>query len=283
MALKIGLQMYSVREHMAEDPFKTFELAAKAGYKYFELANLNAREDFGCGFHAPAKELKKHVEDLGCEIVAAHIKPFDDTNVDRVLEYHAELGTKYLMSKPNEGSRAQIESVCDRYAFLAEKCRAVGIQHALHVGYTPFIEAGVTLLDVVFENTRPEDLKFEIDSYWAMRSGIEPKALIHKYGNRIVAMHEKDLPTDFRGQLNINDSFKPGTRMDLKDFFSYVKKEDFCEIGTGCMPIQEIIDTINQYTNAEYLFLEQDFTKKDEIESIQISFDNLKKYHGVVY
>lgn len=111
MALKIGLQMYSVREHMAEDPFKTFELAAKAGYKYFELANLNAREDFGCGFHAPAKELKKHVEDLGCEIVAAHIKPFDDTNVDRVLEYHAELGTKYLMSKPNEGSRAQIESV----------------------------------------------------------------------------------------------------------------------------------------------------------------------------
>lgn len=180
-------------------------------------------------------------------------------------------------------ARARRSNLSDRYAFLAEKCRAVGIQHALHVGYTPFIEAGVTLLDVVFENTRPEDLKFEIDSYWAMRSGIEPKALIHKYGNRIVAMHEKDLPTDFRGQLNINDSFKPGTRMDLKDFFSYVKKEDFCEIGTGCMPIQEIIDTINQYTNAEYLFLEQDFTKKDEIESIQISFDNLKKYHGVVY
>ena len=47
------------------------------------------------------------------------------------------------------------------------------------------------------------------------------------------------------------------------------------------MPIQEIIDAINQYTKADFLFLEQDFTKKDEIESIRISFNNLKKYHGV--
>ena len=50
----------------------------------------------------------------------------------------------------------------------------------------------------------------------------------------------------------------------------------FTEIGTGIMPIQEIIDAANNYTDSKYIILEQDFTQmSSEIESIR------KKHGGI--
>ena len=50
MALKVGIQLYSVRELMKQDPIKTIYQVADAGYKYLEAANHNALEDQGIGF-----------------------------------------------------------------------------------------------------------------------------------------------------------------------------------------------------------------------------------------
>jgi hypothetical protein len=41
----------------------------------------------------------------------------------------------------------------------------------------------------------------------------------------------------------------------------------FTEIGTGVLPIQDIIDTASKLPNLEYMFLEQDHTTLPEIES----------------
>lgn len=59
MALKVGIQLYSVRELMKQDPIKTTYQVADAGYKYLEAANHNALEDQGIGFGVSAEELKK--------------------------------------------------------------------------------------------------------------------------------------------------------------------------------------------------------------------------------
>ena len=37
MALKIGIQLYSVRESLKKDPFGTLAKGAEAGYKYVDL------------------------------------------------------------------------------------------------------------------------------------------------------------------------------------------------------------------------------------------------------
>ena len=43
------------------------------------------------------------------------------------------------------------------------------------------------------------------------------------------------------------------------------------------MDIQAIIDAAIAYTEADYIILEQDFTRYTEMESVKISLDNLKK------
>ena len=58
------------------------------------------------------------------------------------------------------------------------------------------------------------------------------------------------------------------------------KPEDFCEVGTGIMPIQDILDAANG-VGAEYVILEQDFTQLPPMESIQVSMDSFRKYNGI--
>ena len=68
--MKIGIQLYSVRNSFAEDRFGTLKKLSDTGYHYVEAANHNAAVDDGVGFGFPAKELKKNLADLGLSIVA---------------------------------------------------------------------------------------------------------------------------------------------------------------------------------------------------------------------
>lgn len=283
MSLKIGLQLYSIRNAMQADPLKAIADVAKIGYKNLELANLNAETDFGCGFGVPAAELKKIAADFGCNVFSAHIDPLTDKNLQPVLDYHAELGTKYLMSKPFSETKDGALRDCEMYNRIGEQCSKYGIQHCLHTGLAPYLDDGSWLLDVLFGNTETSYLKFEVDTYWMMRSGFTPVDVIKKFADRVIAVHQKDLPKTFGNEVNINKFLGRGKQLTHKNFFEFVNEEDFCEIGTGKMDIQEIIDTANTYTGADYIILEQDFTRYSEMESVKISLNNLKAYRGVVY
>ena len=61
MSLKVGIQLYSVREEMAKDPIATVKKVADIGYKYLEFANSHADTDPGVGFGVSAEELRQFV------------------------------------------------------------------------------------------------------------------------------------------------------------------------------------------------------------------------------
>jgi hypothetical protein len=54
MVLKVGLQLFSVKNSMANNPLEAIENVGKLGYKFVEFANHNATVDFGCGFGVEA-------------------------------------------------------------------------------------------------------------------------------------------------------------------------------------------------------------------------------------
>ena len=58
MALKVGIQLYSVRDAMAQNPIETCKTVANIGYKYLEFANHNGENDFGVGFGVSAEEVE---------------------------------------------------------------------------------------------------------------------------------------------------------------------------------------------------------------------------------
>ncbi len=275
MSLKIGIQMYSVREAFAKNPIEAIRKVSEIGYRYIELANLHAEKDCGCGFGVSARELKKVADDFGSEIFSAHLEPLDASNIDQVLDYYTELGVKYIVSKQCDSTIAEVTAACENYNFLGEKCRKAGIQHLLHLGQSGYCEDGEWSVDKVARLTAPENLKFEVDTYWMLRSGFNPCNIIRKFCNRCAIVHQKDLPRDFCGTVNINSLLGLGEQVVHSNLREYVQPEDFCEIGSGQMNVREIIDITEKYTKASHIVLEQDNSQLGEFESIRKSYQYL--------
>ncbi len=71
----------------------------------------------------------------------------------------------------------------------------------------------------------------------------------------------------------------------MKDIPEYIAKhycnDDFVEIGFGRMDIQKIIDTALELGSVEYIILEQDATKLNQLESIKRSMEGFHKFDGI--
>ena len=80
MALKVGIQLYSVRTEMEKDPFEAIRKVAEIGYKNLEVANSRADEDPGVGFDVPADKLLEILGGFGAHVVSSHLRPIDEKN-----------------------------------------------------------------------------------------------------------------------------------------------------------------------------------------------------------
>src|SRR5690606_25591335 len=54
-------------------------------------------------------------------------------------------------------------------------------------------EDGGTLFDSIVARTDPENVKFQLDVFWAFHGGADPVALLGRYPDRFVSTHLKDM------------------------------------------------------------------------------------------
>lgn len=142
--MKVGVQLYSVKNAMAENPIKCLKDVAELGFKYIEPANSNADKDFGIGLGMPAKELKKYLDDLGLQVVNSHVSPLDEENVKRVVEYHKILGNDCLtMPMMMYSSHDDALRVAEKLQKIGEICHANGMYYLYHNHYHEFQVLGV--------------------------------------------------------------------------------------------------------------------------------------------
>jgi sugar phosphate isomerase/epimerase len=269
---------------MEKDPIGTIRHVTEAGYRYLEVANHNADKDSGVGFGVEAKEIKKVLEGTGARIVSAHIAPFNTKIIKPVLEYFVELGSTYIVAPMDFfKDKADVLAKCKVYNELAGLCADAGMKFLYHNHFHEFqIFDNKTIFDLIMENTDPALVGVELDTYWAARGGQDPIKLLVKYRERIRLIHQKDFPAAWRDKINLIDSVnKNKIAVDRNYFMGVVSPETFTEIGTGILPIQEIIKTGNQDCKTEYIVLEQDFSQHDEYESISISMESFKKFTGI--
>ncbi|MBS4202171.1 sugar phosphate isomerase/epimerase [Bacillus sp. FJAT-49732] len=283
--LKVGIQLYSVRNSLKVEPFKTLEKISQAGYKYVEAANHNALEDNGVGFGLSAKDMKKALDNLGLSIIGCHINPLNLERLPAVLDYHQELGNNQIGCDieffPYEDMDYLLRR-CELFNQVGELCKERGMRFYYHNHYQEFQRFGSKMVyDLIMEHTDPKLVYAEIDTYWIMRGGQDPLKLIEKYRDRLILLHQKDFPKNAPQPVKMFDGI-----IDDKESITFTLFEDtintncFTEIGTGMMPIQDIINAALIAPNLEYIILEQDHTKLNEIDSIQVSMEAFRKYSG---
>ena len=289
MTVRIGLQLYSVRHALAADPWGTLARVAQAGFTRLEAANHNAHTDSGVGFGVPADELRTHLANLGLSIVGCHINPLDLTILPQALDYQAELGNTQIgcdIEFYPYGDRDYVLRRAETFNQVGALARERGLRFYYHNHFQEFQRCGGDYVyDLLLQNTDPTLVKLEMDTYWMYRGGQNPLDWMRRCADRVILLHQKDFPADAPQPLNLFDGVvAPTETIDMAVFEDRTDPRCFTEIGTGVLPIQDIIDTAMHLPGLDYLILEQDHTTLDEIASVRTSRDAFStRFTGIVW
>jgi sugar phosphate isomerase/epimerase len=289
MDVRIGLQLYSVRQSLAEDPWETLAQIAQAGFTRLEAANHNARNDPGVGFGVRAPELRDQLGDLGLSIVGCHINPLHLDILPRALDYQAELGNTQIgcdIEFYPYGDRDFVLRRCETFNQVGELARERGMRFYYHNHFQEFQRFGDDYVyDLILANTDPSLVFLEIDTYWVYRGGQDPVEWMTRFADRVILLHQKDFPTNAPQPLDLYSGIvSPAAHIDMALFEASKDTLCFTEIGTGVLPIQDIVDCAATLPNLDYMILEQDHTTFPEIESIRRSHDAFSaKFTGITW
>lgn len=283
MALKVGIQLYSVRELMKEDPLGTIRRVAEAGYKYLEPANHRALEDDGVGFGVSAQELSGVLAQTGSSIVSAHIFPFSRENYKRVVAYNRAIGnTTVVYPMETYHGYDDVMRKVESYEEMGKMAAEEGMRFLYHNHFQEFQKfGGKTVMDHIVEGTDPAHVNLELDTFWTLRGGCDPVGIMNRYGTRIKMLHQKDFSKDTKTPVNMFDVVGKDADITRELFVQYKCNDDFVEIGYGRMDIQSIIDKANALGSIDYIILEQDATKLDELESVKRSMEGFRRFRGI--
>lgn len=139
-----------------------------------------------------------------------------------------------------------------------------GIQLLYHNHNCEFrrTEGGKTAYDIILEETDPEYLNFELDSYWPTEAGVSAITLMKRLGGRMKLYHIND-----RGTKAAGPSMTP------------ILKSDSMELGYGNMNLEELIEqALSVGVGAVILESHKNWPEKSPVKSLQMSAGFLNRY-----
>lgn len=201
------------------------------------------------------------VKDAGLKTVSIHE---DLGSIERdpaaVIEEAKAFGTDKVvitgMYRFDYTYRANVEKLAARLNEAGKKLKEQGIYLCYHNHNCELVFAGdARAYDVIIENTDPEYVYFEFDSYWFAEGGADVKAYMQKLGKRMILWHATD-----RGARQSGQSITP------------ILKTDCMELGTGNMDLDGLLEIAKQY-NVQAVILEshKNWVDNDPIKSLQLS------------
>jgi len=268
-ARPFGIQLWSVAKMLGADFEKTIALLASLGYRELEtygpydfsdprnIANwkkLTPGLGFsGSGFfgRTPA-QAGKLFRSHGLKVPSLHTDLFTlQTRMGQLAEAAHALGATYvtLPSVP-----ADLRKTFDDYRRTADVLNAIGrdasrhgVRFAYHNhGYGLKPVNGVVPLHTMLEATDPAHVFLELDTYWTIAGGADPKDLLTRYKGRYKMVHLKDMK-------GIHHFAGDGSgASDWIEMFPYLTY-----LGDGSLDIKGIIDTAGK-AGVEHFFVEQD-------------------------
>lgn len=201
----IGLELYSVRDDLANDVRGTLKAVATMGYEGVEFAGPPPR---------PATELRKLLDEFGLVCCGWHT-PFEAVQPDRLaetIELNQEVGNRYAIIPGLPGhliqTRDDWRKMADFFNELADKLAPHGMQtgyHNHHIEFTPL--DGEPPWDTFFGNTKKE-VVMQLDTGNALFGGGDCLEILRKYPGRAATVHLKPYSKS-AGKDDPREGFRP--------------------------------------------------------------------------
>jgi sugar phosphate isomerase/epimerase len=194
-SIPVGLELYSVREALKQDPQATVRAVAKMGYQCVE-------------FYAPyfewsegaTKDMRKLMDDLGVKCYSTHNDDgyLSKDNIQKAIDRNHILGCRYVVvasahPKPGLDGWREVAQMLNEAGETLEKS---GLKTGYHNHQPEFTKVdGVRPIEILAKNTKPS-VMLQLDVGTCLEVGSDPVEWIKANPGRIRSIHCKEWSPD---------------------------------------------------------------------------------------
>jgi len=287
----IGLQLFTLRELLAQNPQEVLKSVAKVGYTHVETYGADPHNSTFWGISVD--DLKKMLNDNNLKTHSGHYDlgkyldkdSTDKENIEKYIEIAHNLGQEYIiapvppMQKLNKLDQSDYQYMAEQLNKAGEMSKKAGIKMGYHNHFWEFKEFGngTNGLDVLLAFTEKDLVDFELDMYWITKAGVTPQSYFSKHPGRFPLWHIKDMDRAFSTPLEINKIDPKTGKRDSLDLMETMKSIKYAEVGSGSIDFISISQFANE-SGLKYAFVEQDdIYSPDKYASIKKSYDYVQK------
>lgn len=242
--IQLGIQLYSVREALAEDFKGTLTKLSELGFRGVELA-------FNYGGLSP-EELAAFLKEQNLQAIGIYENLDNICNPDaEVYAQAAALGCRHLTFG---FSLAQLEEDFGKCLDICRKAVEVAASKGLTICYHAHAHEfkkfeGECYLDLLLNAKGLETMAFEADTCWIQQGGEDVVGYMQKYADRIPLLHVKDVTATGR----------------------------ITELGNGIIDFKAVADFAKN-NSIPWLSYEQDVSSLPGLESAITSIKHLQNF-----
>jgi sugar phosphate isomerase/epimerase len=249
----IGLQLYTLRDSIPQNPKEVLKQVASFGYQELETYGYNDGQIFGL----PFSEYIEFVNGLGMKTVSGHygLNQITGDTWKKAVEDAQKHDQAYMvLPYLNAEDRTSIDDykkICEQVNKAGEVCNEAGVRFGYHNHDFEFQELeGQIPYDVMLSEIDPKNCGMEMDLYWVVRAGHDPVKYFEQHPGRFEQWHVKDMDkTD--GARN-------------------------ADVGSGSIDFTELFKHAER-SGLQHFFVEQESYPGDPLQSVKNSIDYLKK------
>ncbi|MCL2088335.1 MAG: sugar phosphate isomerase/epimerase [Oscillospiraceae bacterium] len=235
--MKIGIQLYSVRQAMEKDFYGTLERVKQAGYDGVEFAGY---------YGQTAEDVKAALDKLGLVACSTHTNVGDP---QKAADFEKKLGNKNIVCPGlPSGDAEKLGNAIATLRNAAEVLEPQGLRVGYHNHSHEFEKIdGEYIFDAILREI--PSLLCEIDVGWAHVAGVDPAGFMRKHSGRVEIIHLKDIGENGRST----------------------------EIGSGNVDMPGVVEAAKECGTEWLIVEQEDFEGPPMFESIKISCDAVKK------
>jgi sugar phosphate isomerase/epimerase len=257
-SIPVGLELYSVRNALKQDPTGTVRAVAAMGYQCVEFY-----APYFDWTEAQTKDMRKLLDDLGIHCYSTHNDSgyFAPDKLPRAADMNHILGCRYMVMSSAGGAAYAKGAGLDPWKTVAETLNQAADQLApqnLKTGYhnhqfefTP--QNGTRPIEILAKNTKPS-VMLQLDVGTCIEAGSDPVAWIRANPGRIRSLHLKE--------------WSPETGKGYTVLF-----------GEGVAKWKDILEAAENVGGVEYYLIEQEGSRFSELETAKKCLESYRAIH----
>jgi len=266
----LGVQLYTVRDLLAEKPAETFRALFEAGYRHVENFDVGSLDrlaplladaglavtsthfspPFVTGDWSPWEKVGASVPAIGGEL---------DALIAAAIRHRIGFLVFPYLLPAERGDLDHYRELAAKLNAAGETCRAAGLRLGYHNHAFEFEpQGGSTAFDVLIEELDPGLVQFEIDVFWATFAGFDAVELLRRHAGRCNLLHLKDL----KDGIERSPSAQP-------------PPQAFEELGDGIVDFPAVLAAAAEL-GIEHVYVEQDHCPESPVASLQRSAEYLR-------